>query len=272
MIIENNTARLNDIIFANRNKNYGAFAIRSSYDNTIIKSLVITGLIFASISTLAIALSNTAPVEEKIDIGTNTGVDVIYTVTDVQITPPKQKTELPIEKPTAPLAITIAIPTVIKDEKKEEKKDVIETIESTAGVEAKTNPTATDGGGVTGGDPNANATRKGNEGLNTAASVEPLIAPDVMPKFDDMAAFLGKNLRYPEMAREADISGKVYVNFIIDENGNVLKSTILNGIGYGCNEEALRVIKLMPKWTPGMNNGKRVKVSFNQIIYFMLKH
>ncbi|MEO8761773.1 MAG: energy transducer TonB, partial [Bacteroidia bacterium] len=75
-----------------------------------------------------------------------------------------------------------------------------------------------------------------------------------------------------EMAREADISGKVYVNFIIDENGNVLKSTILNGIGYGCNEEALRVIKLMPKWTPGMNNGKRVKVSFNQIIYFMLKH
>ena len=92
-----------------------------------------------------------------------------------------------------------------------------------------------------------------------------------MPSFDNMASFLHKNLKYPTMAISENISGRVVVNFIIDETGNVEKATILKGIGYGCDEEALRVIKLMPKWNPGMVKGKPVKVSFSLPIVFRLQ-
>jgi protein TonB len=63
----------------------------------------------------------------------------------------------------------------------------------------------------------------------------------------------------------------VAVNFIVDEEGKIIETKIIHSVGFGCDEEALRVIKLMPKWKPGLMNGKPVKVSFNQVITFRLQ-
>jgi len=83
--------------------------------------------------------------------------------------------------------------------------------------------------------------------------------------------FLQENINYPQMARESGIQGTVYVTFVVEKNGSVTDVRILRGIGGGCDEEAIRVIKAMPKWNPGKQRGKPVRVQFNMPIKFTLQ-
>jgi protein TonB len=82
--------------------------------------------------------------------------------------------------------------------------------------------------------------------------------------------FLQGNITYPTMARESGIQGTVYVTFVVEKGGNVSDVKILRGIGGGCDEEAIRVIRAMPKWNPGKQRGKSVRVQFNMPIKFTL--
>ena len=83
--------------------------------------------------------------------------------------------------------------------------------------------------------------------------------------------FFSKNITYPELAKLNMIEGTVYVQFVVDEKGNVSDIKVIRGIGYGCDEEAIRVCKLTSgKWNPGKSNGKSVKVTFNLPIKFSL--
>lgn len=82
--------------------------------------------------------------------------------------------------------------------------------------------------------------------------------------------FLQENIRYPQMARESGIQGTVYVTFVVERNGSVTDVRVMRGIGGGCDEEAVRVIKAMPKWIPGKQRGKPVRVQFNMPIKFTL--
>ena len=82
--------------------------------------------------------------------------------------------------------------------------------------------------------------------------------------------FLRSNIKYPQVAREVGIQGTVYVSFVVEKDGSVTQVTILRGIGGGCDEEAIRVTKLMPKWKPGKQRGKEVRVSYNMPIKFTL--
>jgi TonB family protein len=85
--------------------------------------------------------------------------------------------------------------------------------------------------------------------------------------------FLADSIQYPQLAIENKIQGKVYVQFVVEEDGSITNIKVLRGIGGGCDEEALRVIKLMPNWIPGKQNGKPVRVLYNLPIKFILnKH
>jgi len=75
-------------------------------------------------------------------------------------------------------------------------------------------------------------------------------------------AFLGNNIRYPEEARKAGIQGKVFVSFVVDTDGSIDRIRVLKGIGRGCDEEAVRVTSIMPKWIPGKQNGRPVAVQY----------
>jgi len=87
-----------------------------------------------------------------------------------------------------------------------------------------------------------------------------------------MEAFLKSNLKYPQLAKDYNIRGTVYVSFMIDEKGNVSKVKVLRGIGGGCDEEAIRVIELTSgRWRPGTQNGKTVKVMMNLPVNFSSK-
>lgn len=83
--------------------------------------------------------------------------------------------------------------------------------------------------------------------------------------------YLQENIKYPQMARESGIQGTVYVTFVVETDGSVTDIRILRGIGGGCDEEAIRVIKEMPKWNAGMQRGKPVRVQFNMPIKFTLQ-
>lgn len=82
--------------------------------------------------------------------------------------------------------------------------------------------------------------------------------------------YLAENIKYPQMARESGIQGRVFVTFVVEKDGSVTDVRVLRGIGGGCDEEAIRVIKNMPKWVPGKQRGKPVRVQFNMPILFKL--
>lgn len=82
--------------------------------------------------------------------------------------------------------------------------------------------------------------------------------------------FLQKNIRYPADALKNKIEGQVIVNFIIEKDGSMSNIKVLKGIGGGCDEEALRVTYLMPKWKPGFQSALPVRVNFNMPVTFRL--
>jgi periplasmic protein TonB len=82
--------------------------------------------------------------------------------------------------------------------------------------------------------------------------------------------FLQDNMKYPQMAKESGIQGTVYVTFVINEKGKVADVKVLRGIGGGCDEEAIRVVNIMPAWNAGKQSGKAVRVQFNMPIKFTL--
>ena len=100
------------------------------------------------------------------------------------------------------------------------------------------------------------------------------IVVESMPEFPGGMAGLGKYLgikiKYPEMAKEAGILGTVYVTFVVDKKGRISDVKLLRGIGGGCDEEAIRVIKSMPRWKAGKQRGKAVQVQFNLPVRFDL--
>ncbi len=108
-----------------------------------------------------------------------------------------------------------------------------------------------------------------------APEAEIFTVVEEMPEFpggpSEMMKFLANNLTYPEQARRQKIEGRVFVNFVVEKDGAVSNVTILRGIGAGCDEEAIRVVELMPKWTPGYQRGQAVRVSFNLPIKFALE-
>ncbi len=97
---------------------------------------------------------------------------------------------------------------------------------------------------------------------------------DKMPEFPGgqtkMFKFLAQNIRYPSFATSNNISGKVLASFIIGKDGIIREVTTDNIVGYGCDEEVIRLVKAMPKWIPGEQNGQKVAVRYSFPVTFGL--
>ena len=96
-----------------------------------------------------------------------------------------------------------------------------------------------------------------------------------MPEFPggmgELMKFLAQNIKYPPLAKESGIQGRVFINFVVEPTGAISNVKILRGIGGGCDEEAVRVVESMPKWKPGKQRGKNVRVSYNLPVKFTLQ-
>lgn len=87
---------------------------------------------------------------------------------------------------------------------------------------------------------------------------------------DSLYKFLAENIKYPQEAKDNNISGRVFVSFIVEPDGSITNPRLLRDIGGGCGQEAIRVVKLMPRWKPGKNKGQTVRVQFNLPVNFTL--
>ena len=96
-------------------------------------------------------------------------------------------------------------------------------------------------------------------------------APEFPGGEESLTKYLFENIKYPQMAKESGIQGRVFVTFVVERDGSVTDVRVLRGIGGGCDEEAIRVVKGMPRWTPGKQRGKPVRVQFNLPIKFTLQ-
>ena len=80
--------------------------------------------------------------------------------------------------------------------------------------------------------------------------------------------YVQKNVKYPPEAQKAGLKGKVYINFIVETDGSLTDIQVMNGLGEGCDEEAVRVIEAMPNWQPGTQSGRAVRVRFRMPVLF----
>ncbi len=95
-----------------------------------------------------------------------------------------------------------------------------------------------------------------------------------MPEFpngqETLMQYIAEQVKYPAEAKKAGAYGRVFIGFIVEPDGSLSDFKVLRGIGYGCDEEALRVVKSMPKWQPGIHRGKAVRVQYLVPVNFKL--
>lgn len=263
-----------DIIFDGRNKSYGAYELRKTYNKRLVTALLTVAAIFLLIFLAYFIAQHLGPKEEK----------VAMTVQDVQLEEIKQeeKKEEPPPPPPPPRAEPPKIemakftpPKIVKDEevKEEEKPPEVEKLEETKiglsnqegqkdeGIVA---PPVEDGGkGV------VEAPKKDDEDWDkTFTKVE------IESEYPGGAAawqrYLNRNLRYPQEAIDNEVQGAVVVQFIVDKEGNVSDVEAISGPNE-LRSEAVRVIKKSGKWTPAVQNGRQVKSYKKQPIVFRLE-
>jgi protein TonB len=262
-IVFNNSQKLNEIVFANRNKSYGAYALRSAYNSTIFKSL---GIVSSTVFLFAIGTYIFSKVtdDNSIYLGTN---DSIVTTFDGRVEPEKPK-----EQPKKPAggAKTNAIATVINDTASTTKKPDLDP-NLIANPNPNGNPTGT--GTLTGNGNGTVATTFTVADIPEPPTAFPVEDPEFEGGIKALYDFLAKNIVYPDFEREIGKEGTVYITFILDEKGQVESIKILKGVSVGLDGEATRVISKIPKFKkPGKNAlGKPVKVIFNIPIAFKIK-
>lgn len=259
---------LTDLLFRGKNKEYGAYELRRNYSKNLRQSLVLFLLIACSIA-LAYVLYN--KFKDKIDFSTE---KPIRAVTTLKAPPPledKKDPPPPPPPPPPPVKATIQFvpPKIVEVAAPEEEiKTVEEVVESKAQVSTST---------VVGKDmPDEIGLEETGKGVVEAPkSNEPFAFVEQMPEFpggeDALVAYLQRAIKYPSFAAENEIEGTVYVNFIVNEDGSISGSKVTKGIKGGCDEEALRVIKNMPRWKPGKQGGQAVRVLYDVPVTFKLE-
>lgn len=267
-ILGNNSSKLNEVIFENRNKNYGAYAIRQSYNDSLIKSILCLSSVIALVFGSAFAYNKATkePISEKLLIFSDPSLDPVEYVTKVDITP---VTEPAQSAPAAAPQGAIISSNIVDNATEPTTPTNVEN--SINGVGS---PSAT-GVSLTG--PETSTVTSISVVATTSPAVsEVVFVADEMPEFDGGASgllrYVSQNIVYPTGAREIGIEGVVYVSFVVNESGNVEGAKVMKGVGYGCDEEVIRVVSKMPRWKKvGKNAGHPVKVRFNIPVAFKIR-
>jgi periplasmic protein TonB len=248
---------LEEIVFKNRNKEYGAYVLRKKYRKYVTISLIIALVLIigaAAYPVIATILNKNRMVIENKDVSAEMMVKPLDEAPPPPPPPPPPEDIVQKTVFKAPVVVNDTVeeglvsqedlankpsnappPTEEEFAPKEEKKQVIEQ----------------------------------------AAPAEIFTVVEEQPNYpggdEARIKWLQENIKYPEEAKELGIQGKVFVTFVVEVDGSISDVRVLRGIGGGCDEEAIRVVKSMPKWIPGKQRGVPVRVQFNLPIKFTLQ-
>lgn len=263
---------LNDIVFENRNKLYGAYALRRDYGGNVQRATFIGVGLFLLIFILPELYARLKPAVEEKDVAFMVEAKTIRIKPERILIPPPV-----LETPPTPTVNTVRSlpPLVLPDDRVliEHQPPTVEmlenampgkeTIEGELFTELVVPPTELIGDG------------KGKTVEVKPEEEKTLLFAEQQPEFvggsKEFAQFLQKNLRYPRAAAQAGVQGKVYMEFTVGTDGKIERAKTIKGIGFGCDEEALRVVNLMPNWMPGKQSGRPVRVRFTLPIAFQLE-
>ncbi|HEY4785878.1 MAG TPA: TonB family protein [Bacteroidales bacterium] len=255
----NNEAWCN-IVFEGKNKAYGAFTLRTHESQQKVRSLLITIILAISVAVMPLIKKKVNPLPSDKDSG------IPITLTPITIDPPKPiRIDPPQDtKPSRPI-IKFAAPIVADNDPSDNpivnddlfKRNVMIGLQNIKGDEKSEYVPIIEKAAI------------GEPKEKVYDFVEK--PPQFIGGMDELMNFLRKNLRFPDDARSNGISGRVIVQFIVDKNGELKNIKILRGLDDSCNQETLRVLKLMPKWSPGIQNGQPVSVYFTLPVVFSLQ-
>jgi protein TonB len=256
-----NAAPMDEIVFERRNKTYGAYILRKYYKKHVTRALLLAVAIL--LAGLAYPLVSSYYAQSRAKY-----IEKVANAEFMDMDKPKEDAPPPPPPPPPPPAaleqkVKFVAPVVTTEEVVEEAdifnqdelaqttNEAVQVVEEVAEVVQK------------------------EEVIEVEEAKPVFTIVEEMPSFpggeSERNKFLAENIVYPQQATENGIQGTVYVSFVVDSKGNVTDVKLLRGIGGGCDEEALRVVKMMPKWHPGKQNGKQVRVLFNMPIYFKLQ-
>jgi periplasmic protein TonB len=281
--INTNTNRKDflDILFEGRNKDYGAYALRRTEDRRVRAAILGTASI-ALVIIAGYAIDNKLKASDMPTRKPITAFDHIAPISlppDEATPPPPPPPALKTPPPPAASSITFTPPKIVNNEV--DPADVPPKMEDIGNKTVATTTTegSLDGSdlGVPDGYGKADAIVEAPKGNGNGNGETPFGWVEIMPSFpggeEALAKFLQKNMRYPRVAQENEIEGNVFVTFVVDKEGNISNiKTVGAAKGGGLEEEAMRVVKLMPRWKPGKQNGQPVFVQFNLPIRFHLEH
>ena len=264
------------LVFSNRNKSYGAYALRTQSSNIMVKALLIVVPIFVLLFVGPMIYAQMQPEPPKITqvVMDTRDIEPIHELKKEEPKKEEPKPEEPVKQEPVKTKLFTA-PIVVAEPKDDTPPPTTEELKTVAigsanqeGKEGAGNvvPIATSTGGSGG---------TGTEGTVDNA-VHEVSGVEKFPEFPGgMAAwakFIQKNLRYPYMAQEAGVQGKVYISFVIEKDGTLSDVKLMRGIGYGCDDEAIRVIKKSPKWEAGEQNKEKVRVRYNMPINYTISN
>lgn len=257
-----------DVVFAKKNKNYGAYELRQTSAANTTKSLLIASAIYIllflapKIYALISGVLPEPPPEKVTEV----------IMQDPPPINPEVKTPPPVEPPPAREDQVKFPPPIVKpdNEVRDEEPPKLEELKvaSPGQKTVEGDPTADIVQIVTAGEgPKQAVVVEDTQVYNFQSMENPPQYPGGMDKFYKA---IGDALRYPQLAADNNIQGSVLVSFTIEKDGSLTEPSVTRKLGYGLDEEAIRVLRLSKRWNPGMQNGKPVRVKYNIPIKFSL--
>ena len=266
-----------DIVFQGRNKVYGAYQLRRSTGKRNIWAMVFVAAV-AAVTYLGLAAYNSYQAAQKAKFEAEMEASLIETKKEAKV---EKKTETPkveqvqkVEKVKSSIAFT---PPVIKKDSEVKPEEEMKTQD-----ELKETKTAIGAFDVKGNDEAGGTVLKAVEEIATpeppkqeAEQNKVFDVVEQQPQFPGgmgaLNQWLGSNIKYPAMAAENGIEGRVIVQFVVERDGSVSGVHVVRGVDSSLDKEATRVVAQMPKWIPGKQNGSAVRVKYTVPVTFRLQ-
>ncbi|GGI25266.1 energy transducer TonB [Pedobacter mendelii] len=261
-----------DLVFSGRNKNYGAYVLRMQSSSILTKSLFIASSFFVLLFVSPMVYIMLFPKEIEITV-----VSKSVDLTDVihEMKKPDEPKKAEPEKAEPIKVKTIAVPSkiIVTNDAvllPPTMADVKDAVISSVTQDGIVSPNAI----VTDNKDNGSGVAKDGVGNGEDKEIYITGGVDEYPEFEGgmkaWAKYMERNLKYPYRAQEEGVQGKVFVSFVVEKDGSITDVQVLKGIGFGCDEEAIKVIKKSPLWKAGRNKGNPVRVRYNIPINFTL--
>jgi protein TonB len=259
---------INELIFEGRNKEYGAYILRKIYNKYLSISTSSASLFFILVISLPLIIAFFTPKEEAVK-------KKIKVIDYTQLSEPPsidKKAPPPNVEAPPPLKSTMKfLPPVVKPDDQVVEEE-LPTQDELKMVDPGTKTLEGDPSGI---DYSLIEVNEPTEEVVEEEKPEIFTFVEEMPSFPGgdqaLLKFFSDNIVYPEIAKRAGVEGRVFLTFVVGKDGGISDVQVAKGIGAGCEEEAIRVLKTMPRWNPGKQNGNPVHVRISLPIVFKLQ-